>query len=80
MSQLYAALEEDYMAVSNLTDTNQQLTEQVTNFTAKLTTKDEEIKALKKSIDNFTETMYAFTTAQYRTKQWTTPVDNSRWW
>eukprot|EP00957_Ditylum_brightwellii_P050977 3866103-Ditylum_brightwellii.AAC.1 len=63
LSQLYAATEEDCMMVSNLTDTNQHLTEQVANLTTKLTMKDEEIKAMKKSIDNLTETIWAFTTA-----------------
>eukprot|EP00957_Ditylum_brightwellii_P176736 13461711-Ditylum_brightwellii.AAC.1 len=82
LSQLFAAMEEDCTMVSNLTDTNHQLTEKVANITTKLTTIGKEIAALKKSINDLTEAMQVFTTTQYKPtgqnsgkQQWTIQTD-----
>eukprot|EP00957_Ditylum_brightwellii_P100621 7669793-Ditylum_brightwellii.AAC.2 len=57
LSQLYAATEEDRSTVTNQTTTNLKLMEQVANLTTKLSTKDEEIKALQHSLEELTATI-----------------------
>eukprot|EP00957_Ditylum_brightwellii_P104349 7947644-Ditylum_brightwellii.AAC.1 len=59
--QLCAATKEERSTMSNLTNTNTQLTECVANLSTMLNAKDEEIRALQCSIDNLTNTMRSFT-------------------
>eukprot|EP00957_Ditylum_brightwellii_P011772 888333-Ditylum_brightwellii.AAC.1 len=63
LSQLYAVTEEDRSTMSNLTNTNTQLTKCVANLTTKLNAKDEEIRAPQHSIEELTTTMRTFTMA-----------------
>eukprot|EP00957_Ditylum_brightwellii_P110568 8433474-Ditylum_brightwellii.AAC.1 len=62
LAQLVAATEEDHSMVSNLTDTNSHLMEQVANMTRQMTQKDSEIAELHKSIQELNLTICAFAT------------------
>eukprot|EP00957_Ditylum_brightwellii_P106715 8141461-Ditylum_brightwellii.AAC.1 len=63
LSQLYAATEEDRSIMLNLMTTNLQLTERVANLTTKLSTKDKEINALQRSLEELTATICTFSMA-----------------
>eukprot|EP00957_Ditylum_brightwellii_P111084 8470713-Ditylum_brightwellii.AAC.1 len=63
LAQLAATTEEDCSTVSNLTDTNLQLMEQVVNMIRQMTQKDSEIAELCKSIQELNLAFQAFATA-----------------
>eukprot|EP00957_Ditylum_brightwellii_P102045 7777897-Ditylum_brightwellii.AAC.1 len=62
LAQLAAATEEDRSTVSNLTDTNLHLMEQIANITRQITQKDGEIAELRKSIQELNLTICVFAT------------------
>eukprot|EP00957_Ditylum_brightwellii_P019114 1439555-Ditylum_brightwellii.AAC.1 len=62
LAKLAVATEEDRSMVSNLTDTNLHLMEQVANMTGQMTQKDSEIAELHKSIQELNLKICAFAT------------------
>eukprot|EP00957_Ditylum_brightwellii_P073250 5567852-Ditylum_brightwellii.AAC.1 len=62
IAQLAAAAEEDCLTLSNLSESNAQLVDQVANMTRQMTQKNEEIVELRRSIQQLTTTIQALIT------------------